>query len=83
MPPFEKMLLADLFKLAGAANASEPGEIVRVRYIPTAKHEAQDLLRTSLTLFLDITVKPPLQVWCAGFTDAELMGDKPGVRIGR
>lgn len=82
MPPFETMLLADLFKLARARNAAKPGEIVRVRYIPTEQHEAVDLLRTGLTLMLDITVKPEVQVWCAGFTDAELMGDKPSVRIG-
>jgi hypothetical protein len=83
MPPFETMLLSDLFKLAGARNAAQPGEMVRVRYIPTTQGEADDLLRIGLTLFLDITVKPPVQVWCAGFTDAELMAGNPGVRIGR
>lgn len=80
---YQIMRLADLFKLANAGNVAKPGEMVRVRYIPTKTKEAQDLLKVGLTIGVDATVNPPTTFWYAGFTDAELLDGKPGIRISR
>jgi hypothetical protein len=76
------MRMADMYAMCGREFPPkyDPDELLYVPHVPLDATEAHAMMQT-FTIFTDATKPGEMHRIYAGYTDAELMRGRPGVRV--